>query len=228
MIGVLSEEWDDYILALREDAHILIAWGYMDTVAMLPSTRDEYDMTGLLADAMNRRIEDPLTPDRFAYYSVHNERPISPLGERGKRRPKLDIQIELCGTKPKRRYTFEAKRLRDDASAPASNSLDHYFGGEGVGRFIANRYPTEGREAAMVGFVEAHDVGFWTQRFERAFADEPRTGRYGLNVIVGFQPISVVKELPYEGLSLHRRDDGSTMRLLQIFLLVLRAAIRYE
>jgi hypothetical protein len=109
--GSLSREWDDYVSALREDAHTLVAWGYADTVAILPRASDEYDMTGLLAEAMNRRIDDPQTPARFSLYSVHNERPISPAGEWGMERPKLDIQIERCGIKPKQCYTFEAKRL---------------------------------------------------------------------------------------------------------------------
>lgn len=83
----LAKEWDDYLTVLREDAHLLLAWGYADTRSDLPRANDEYDITGLLAAAMDRRINDPTTPERFTLYSIHNERPISPNAELGKKRP---------------------------------------------------------------------------------------------------------------------------------------------
>ena len=82
---------------------------------------------------MERRINDPLTPERFTLYSVHNERPISPAGQRGKKSPKLDIQIQRNGMRPKPYYTIEAKRLRDDDKCTASDSLAHYLSDEGIG-----------------------------------------------------------------------------------------------
>jgi hypothetical protein len=96
--AALAKEWDDYLAVLREDAHLLLAWGYADTRSDFPRASDEYDITGLLAAAMDRRIDDPTTAERFTLYSVHSERPVSPSGELGKRRPKLDIQIERCGS----------------------------------------------------------------------------------------------------------------------------------
>src|SRR5437588_299610 len=129
--ATLNPEWDVYLSALREDAHRLLAWGYADARARFPSARDEYDLTGFLSEAIDSRIDHPETPERFAHYSVHNERPVSPRGETGKQRPKLDIQIERCGVRPRWRYTFEAKRLRDDAGSSASHSLSEYLGDDG-------------------------------------------------------------------------------------------------
>jgi hypothetical protein len=214
----LAGEWDDYLAVLREDAHQLLAWSYAATRAELPKARDEYDITGLLADAMDQRINDPQTPERFMFYSVHNERPISPAGEHGKKRPKLDIQIERCGVRPKRFYTLEAKRLRDDERSGVSASISHYFGGEGVGRFVAGRYDGESAEAAMLGCIQAHDAGFWFGVFNTTLAEDVRSGRNEFNIIEQLQRCSVIAELTDEASTVHRRPSGSTIRLLHILL----------
>src|SRR5207245_10526881 len=118
----LAAEGDEYLVELRQDAHQLLAWGYADTRPRLAKAKDEYEITGLLADGMDARINSPHTPDRFMLYAIHNEKPISPAGELGKKRPRLDIQIERCGVRPKPHFTFEAKRLRDDVSSSVSDT----------------------------------------------------------------------------------------------------------
>lgn len=214
----LSTEWDDYLAVLREDAHLLLAWGYADARRELPNARDEYDITGLLANAMDRRISDPATPERFMLYSVHNERPISPNAELGKDRPKLDIQIEHCGVRPKRHYTFEAKRLRDDNRASAADTLAHYLGDEGVGRFVVGRYESERVEAAMLGCIQAHDPAFWVRLLEGVFVDDVASGRNKFSLVENFRRCSVIPELADEASSSHKRANGSVIRLLHIFL----------
>jgi hypothetical protein len=214
----LSGEWDDYLAVLREDAHQLLAWSYSDTRAALVSARDEYDMTGLLASAMHERINNPHTPERFTFYSVHNERPITPAGERGKDRPKLDVQIERCGVRPKRFYTVEAKRLRDDGKASAATTLSHYFGKDGVGRFVSGHYEADGVEAAMLGCIQAHNAAFWFERFEAIFASDTASGRGKFRLCEPFQRCSVIAELTDEASTTHYRADGSTIRLMHIAL----------
>jgi hypothetical protein len=217
-LGILSAEWDEYLATLREDAHLLLAWAYADARSMLPTARDEYDITGFLAEAMDRCINNPLTPERFSLYSVHNERPISPRSELGKDRPKLDIQIERCGARPKRYYTFEAKRLRDDERATASNSLAKYLGDDGVGRFVAERYVRDSIEAAMLGCIQGHSPEFWLKLLEKAFAEDAASEHGRLNVVEGFKRCSIVVELPDEGSTIHRRASGSLIRLLHILI----------
>lgn len=92
------------------------------------------------------------------YYSVHNEKPISPFGELGKKRPKLDIQIQRHGCRPTPHFTFEAKRLRDDRLQDVRKTMTAYLGDEGVKRFVTNRYASESVEAAMLGCVQARDA----------------------------------------------------------------------
>lgn len=214
--GRLGPNWDEYLAVLREDAHLLLAWGYNDTRRELPNARDEYDITDLLADAMERRINDPLTPERFTLYSVHNERPISPAGQRGKKRPKLDIQIQRNGVRPKPYYTIEAKRLRDDDKCTASDSLAHYLGDEGIGRFVAGVYDPEAVEAAMLGCIQAHDAKFWLECIASAFAEDVSSGRNKLRIIEQFCRCQIIAEILEEASSAHRRNNSSTIRLLHI------------
>lgn len=216
--GKLGPNWDDYLAALREDAHLLLAWGYSDTRREPPNARDEYDITDLLADAMEQRINDPLTPERFTLYAVYNERPVSPAGQRGKERPKLDIQIQRTGVRPKPYYTIEAKRLRDDNKSTASDSLAHYLGDEGIRRFVAGVYDPEAAEAAMLGCIQAHDADIWLGYLARAFLDDVTSGRNRLNIVEQLQPCRIIAELPHEASTTHQRISGSMIRLLHILI----------
>lgn len=215
----LAGEWNGYLAVLREDAHLLLAWGYEDARSKFPDARDEYDLTGLLAEAMNARITHPGTSDRFLMYSVHNERPISPRSQRGKDRPKLDIQIERCGIRPRPVYTFEAKRLRDDEKASCSDSLADYLGQQGVQRFVAGKYAAESAEAAMLGLIQAHTPEFWLQRVEQAFQDDILSGGHRFRILEKFQRCSVVPQILNEGTSKHRRVTGSAIVLMHIVLI---------
>jgi len=214
----LSIEWDDYLVALREDAHQLLAWGYLDTRCELSVARDEYDMTGLIAAAMDRRISDPQTPERFTMYSVHNEQPISPHGELGKNRPRLDIQIERCAARPKRYFTVEAKRLRDDTISSVADTLVHYLGDEGVGRFIAARYAGESVEAAMLGCIQAHDARFWFERIAGAFTQDKASGHNLFCLIEELSWEMVIPDLPDEAASSHKRNGRDPIRLFHILV----------
>ncbi len=214
----LSAEWDDYLVVLREDAHQLLAWGYVDARRQLPLARDEYDMTGLIADAIERRIDDPRTPERYTVYSVHNERPISPGDELGKDRPRLDMQIEHCAARPKRYFTFEAKRLRDDVLSSVADTLLHYLGDKGVGRFVASRYAVESIEAAMLGCMQAHDARFWFEQIREAFVQDELSGRDAFCLTQQLQWEHVISDLPDEAVSSHKRVDHDSIRLFHIFI----------
>jgi hypothetical protein len=213
----LTAEWDDYLSVLREDAHQLLAWGYADARARLRSARDEYDITGFIAEAMEKRTNNPQTPERFSLYSVRPEHPFSPGGQRGKDRPKLDIQIERCG-RPKRYFTFEAKRLRDDGRASVSDSVAHYLGGEGVGRFVSGYYAADSLESAMLGCVQAHNGGFWLGVVGQALVDDRVSGRNSFRLAEDYCRVQVIADLPDEAVSVHQRGGLPLLRLFHVFL----------
>jgi hypothetical protein len=214
----LAAEWDDYLVELREDAHQLLAWGYADTRLRLTKAKDEYEMTGLLADGMNARIDSPQTPERFLLYAIHNEKPTSPAGELGKKRPRLDIQIERCGVRPKPHFTFEAKRLRDDANSSVSDTMRHYLGVEGVSRFVSGRYAYESSEAAMLGCIQAHDAEFWFNKVGSAFDADTTKGGHLYASIGKLRLANVIKDFPDERISLHSITAAVSMQIFHLFI----------
>ena len=217
-VSSLGAEWDDYLVEVREDAHQLLAWGYADSRLRLSHAIDEYEMTGLLADRMDARINSPETPDRFLFYAVHNEKPTSPTGELGKKRPRLDIQIERCGIRPKPLFTFEAKRLRDDATCSASDTMRLYLGGDGISRFVRGKYAPESSEAAMLGCVQAHDAQFWFDKVAGAFAADAINGGHLYKIIAGLRLALVIHDFPDELVSVHARWTGAAIRIFHLFL----------
>lgn len=214
----LSSEWNDYVLELRQDAHQLLAWGYSDARVRLTTAKDEYEMTGLLAEAMEERIDSPKTPERFMYYAVHNEAPTSPAGELGKKRPKLDIRIERCGVRPKAHFTFEAKRLRDDPKCGSSETMRKYLGTEGVLRFITGRYARESIEAAMLGCIQAHDANFWFEQLGSAFDSDTENGGPLYAVTEDLRRITVIPDLADESVSGHSRTRSTPIRIFHLFI----------
>lgn len=214
----LASEWDDYLSVLRKDAHQLLAWGYADARTKLAEAKDEYEMTGLLADMMDARINAPQTSDRFTFYAVHNEKPTSPLGEKGKKRPKLDIQIERCGIKPKRYFTFEAKRLRDDASTSVRDTMRHYLGVDGIRRFVSGRYVPECFEAAMLGCIQAHDAEFWFDQIGGAFDSDASKRKPLFALVDRLQHANVIPDFPDERVSVHARTSSASIRIFHVFI----------
>jgi hypothetical protein len=214
----LAIGWDDYLVELREDAHQLLAWSYSDTRSRLARAKDEYEMTGLLAEGMDARINSPETAERFMLYSIHNERPTSPKGQLGKKRPKLDIQIGHCGVKPKPYFTFEAKRLRDDANCSASRTMRTYLGADGIMRFISGHYAPESVEAAMLGCIQAHDAEFWFNHVGNAFETDEKSGGALYAAIGKLQHASVIKDFSDERVSIHARSSGVSIQLFHLFI----------
>lgn len=214
----LAPEWDDYLVALREDAHQLLAWAYADVRRLLTTANDEYEMTGFLRDGMDARINSPLTPDRFLMYAVHNEKPTSPAGELGKNRPKLDLQIERCGARPKRFFTFEAKRLRDDAASSVTDTMREYLGTRGIGRFVSRHYAPESLEAAMLGCVQAHNAEFWFDRVDVAFRADALKGGLLFAAMAPLKSANVIEDLPDERVSVHSRLDDVPIQIFHLFI----------
>ena len=214
----LTVEWDEYLVALREDAHQLLAWSYSDTRVRLSSAKDEYEMTGLLAEAMDERINSPTTAERFMLYAVHNERPTSPRGQLGKKRPKLDIQIERCGVRPKPRFTFEAKRLRDDIKCSVSDTMREYLGVDGLLRFVGGRYTPESIEAAMLGCIQARDAEFWFNQIDDAFDTDERRGGKLYAMIGRLRRVNVITDLRDERVSVHARSSGVSIQIFHLFI----------
>jgi hypothetical protein len=217
---MLRTEWaSEYLAQVREDAHQLLAWAYLDARSSLGAAGDECEITGILSEHIDRRLESIRTPHRFRIYVVYNEKPTSPDGQLGKRRPKLDIQIMRTGGRPPRRhFTFEAKRLRDDSKASVSDTIRQYLGEDGLSRFLTGRYVPESVEAAMLGCMQARDAKFWFTQIEIAFLADIANGSADYGCRVSLKPAAISKDLPYECVSEHARANGTAFRMFHVLI----------
>src|SRR5882724_243701 len=157
MIAVgLSEHWGLYLEAVRLHAHQLLAWAHTDVRHRLNHDLDEPSLTGLLGDAMKARLNCPETPTEYDHYTIADQDPISPFGQLGNDRLRLDLCVIRSGIRPRLAYIFEAKRLRTSGFP-----IGKYVGKGGLGDFIECRYGVGSPEAAMIGLFQNKDAAYW-------------------------------------------------------------------
>jgi hypothetical protein len=157
--------------ALRDHAIELLKMGYGALNAVAFVNAEEEEITGKLKEAIEHIIEAaPNAPRWVEHYAILEEERPSGSRKTGKRRPRIDITIKrhwkIREAHP--RFRFEAKRLRADKRVTA------YFGKEGLGCFLSNKYPLTHPEAAMVGYVQAGTLAEWQTRLRR-YADTNKT-----------------------------------------------------
>lgn len=137
-----------YQASFVRDAHRLLLAGYARLGDPHLRTRDEEeDISGDLCAEMNGVVEEEEWACR---YFVRNEHPLNHTARKGKRRPRIDIEIQQCLYRASVRPTFrwEAKRLG------RGNGTDKYLGRDGLSCFTDGRYAPSHRDAGMVGYVQ--------------------------------------------------------------------------
>jgi len=215
MTSSLSSNWDVYGEVFRFHAHQLLAWAYSDIHLELRREIDEPSKTGLLADAMKYRLDyHPDTPDDYLNYSVGDQDPVSPAGQLGKDRLRLDLSLHRSGIRPRISFIIEAKRLKTSACP-----IGDYIGEGGMGDFISARYGGECPEGAMLALIENKDVNYWTSELRRVFSKDSAAKIPELHTSSDLSPVQILSELNGELESSHTRPNGrNDIRLFHIFL----------
>lgn len=213
--GTLNSQWDLHGEVFRIHAHQLLFWAHFDVRHELTLELDEPGMTGKIAEAMKQRLDyHPDTPDAYLHYCVGDQEPVSPAGQTGNDRLRLDISLIRSGIRPRISYLFEAKRLRT-----SKFPIGKYVGAGGMGDFIECRYGRECPEAAMVALYEDRDLTYWKSELERVFQDDETPGRKKLRTTSKLSEISILPELEGELQSVHERTDlAGPICLFHIFL----------
>ncbi len=210
----LDRMWGRYGEAFRLHAHQLLLWAHGDVRDRFHPGLDEPSMTGLLADAMKRRLsEHPGTPKAFDCYWIGDQEPHSPAGELGNDRLRLDITIIRNGIRPRITYVLEAKRLRTGGFP-----IGEYVGEGGMGDLVSGRYAADAPEAAMVGLFENQTVSYWHDELRRRFDQDTESPVPQLSIMQGLVSKVVLADLAGELESRHGRADGSVLILHHIFL----------
>jgi hypothetical protein len=193
----------------RKDVHQLIAWGYEDSLTKIHANLQEEEITGFIGEAIDERLGDNNTDERFDRYSLHIEKPISSQGRTGKGRLRLDIVIEDSSWRPRREYIFEAKRL-----CKGSHPIGKYTGKEGMECFIDDSYASQCSEAAMIGYLQSDDCQYWESELKRKFNQNNNNH---------LQKVEIIPSLPHEYFSKHQRKSGTPITIYHIFLVCHRS-----
>jgi hypothetical protein len=202
--------WRQYDLAFREDAHQLLAWGYLDSCRRFTPQQEETEITGFIVDAIQSRLDSPTTPARFERYSVKEDNPVPGEGRTGKARRRIDIIIESARHQPRPQYIFEAKRL-----CRPGNTIGKYIGKEGMMRFISNRYAAECPEVAMIGYVQTDTANYWLAKLERHLNNDSASKLY---IIAKLARVSVIADLKESWVSRHTRTNGNQLAIFHVLL----------
>jgi hypothetical protein len=209
----LSGHWNIYLESIREHGHQLLAWSYADIRSRINCDTQEPVITGLLCEAMKARINSHSTPEVYAHYAVGDQDPISPAGELGNDRLRLDVHILGTGIRPQLGYVFEAKRLRTGGFP-----IGKYAGDEGMGDFIAGRYARGCPEGAMIGFWQDKDAAYWIAELHRVFAEDVSAVAPRLAIRSTPRAVRVHASLLDEFRGEHGRSDGTELVLFHVFL----------
>ena len=194
----------------RRDAHQLLAWGYEDARTNINPTLEETEITGFIAEKIDKRFDDPDTPSRFDRYYLGEDKPITGEGRTGKSRRRLDLVIEWSGCKPRPKYVFEAKRLRKQGYP-----ISKYTGEDGLQPFVAGTsYAAQYPEAAMIGYIQSDNYEYWIRELTRKFTESNN----GLSIIKELTQVEVIASLPNELVSQHDRSTGSPITVYHILL----------
>jgi hypothetical protein len=199
---ILSAEWA--WPNFRRDVFQLLAWGYQLKEAEIRQRHLEEDITGLIRQGINEKLNEDLPP-RFRCYSAKNEDPVDD-GILGKDRPRVDILIENGGSLPRKRYRLEAKRC-----ARNQNPIGWYA--QGIVSFVEQRYAKDAPEAGVIGLVQSDTVKRWKSQLSVKITKDVSLASQSTLVDVTLTPDLI--EMSY---SLHERSDGSSITLYHAFL----------
>jgi len=203
--------WQAYRNAFRRDAHQLLAWGYAAARKLISSDSEETEVTGFIAEAIEKLLDGTEIDSRFEHYEVAEDNPIPGESRTGKRRRRADLRIKSRVLKPRPRYIFEAKRLRS-----TSHGTRGYLGAEGLLRFLGSTsYAEEAFEAAMVGYIQTETPAIWAQKLQSVFVTDSASE---LRVVRSLEPVTDATCFDNCLISSHTKTDGETIELYHILL----------
>ena len=204
---VLSSYYD---YGFRRNVHQLLAWGYEDAFPKIHCKLQEEEITGLIVEAIEERLDNPSTPKKFRRYDIHEEKPTAVEGRKGKKRRRLDLVIVDGHNRPRSKYIFEAKRLRKNGYP-----ISRYMGEDGLQCFIKEIYASKYPEAAMIGYIQSGVATYWETELKRSFDNAPNNDLCIKQVL---QKMQVIVSLPDTWVSEHERVVSGSITVYHIFL----------
>ncbi len=156
-----------YIEELRIHAVMLIWLGHSRLDAASLATAEEDVITGELVKQI-KQVQDEIDDDWASHYHISEQVPQNVDAKQGKRRPKMDIEIERNSRGIHPKLGFEAKRLGPGFGAST------YLGDGGMTAFLTCYYPTTHQEAGMLGYVQEGPASDWSLRLDSALKGDSK------------------------------------------------------
>jgi hypothetical protein len=201
-----------YRISFLGDAHRLIARGYARMTPANHSNTVEEDITDLLVREINAAIAVPGADAWMKRYDVVDDLHVPHPTRRGKRRPRVDVQISYTKRYPWPRLHFEAKRLGP------GNAVGKYTGRTGLGCILAGDYARTHDDAGMLGYVQSDTCADWAKKIETKLHGD----RAGHELVAGtnWRSMTVTPELSTVYLTNHTRVAiGKPVDVYHTFLL---------
>lgn len=198
-----------YAEQLRCHAIELIWMGHKRLDPTSFASAEEDDITGVLVQEIRQVIHDPDSPDWVDHYHVVEQVPQNINAQRGKRRPKMDIEFERGGRGPQPRLGFEAKRLG------RGNAVGNYLNDEGLGAFLSGYYPTTHGDAGMLGYVQDRSPAEWSTNLATALHGDRK--KYRIAPSGNWQPISIHAAAP-AAFTIHEDPNGKRLSVTHVLL----------
>ncbi len=202
-----------YRLAFIRNCHILVLRGYELIKTADLSQAEETSITGELVRGVREVIESEDAEAWMQLFDVHDDPPQNVSGKLGRSRPRVDIEfVRLSGQGKRPRFHIEAKRLY------RPNSVEKYFGEDGLGCFIVGRYAAKEAVGGMLGYVQTDTALEWLGRLRTGFAERTEVLRVALGTRLaeadGLQDLGPLQ------MSRHGREP-ITLGQIEIFHLLL-------
>lgn len=201
----------------RRDVHELLSFGYTKVRPTINADTEEPTITARLAEAIDKGFNTiGILPERLAKkpYSIKAETVEIETKDLKNIKDKhifYDIVFEEVGqTIPRRRYTFEGKRLKKNKFSIGLYCAD------GISRFVEEIYASDCPEAAMIGFYQDADVNYWFKELTRKFKENEQDNK--MQLIENLTKKLVISDFSNEWVSLHQRKSKGRIILFHIFL----------
>lgn len=180
---------------------------------------DEIAITGELVHQL-RGVVGKLPFTQYGFLlAVHDDAPVHGNSPVGKKRLRIDLQIEQVSTAVRPRFSFEAKRL----CRPEHKSASSYVGPEGVGSFVSGEYAPEAPWGGMLAYVETGSVKDWLKLIRTRISSNAHLRlRSAPNWVV---PSHVLKAVELHS-SFHRRVRRRDIEVLHGFIDLTHASTR--
>ena len=204
--GSESGNTGDFRRVFRKRVHQLLKLGYDLLTPADYCGEEEETITGFLVKAIEEVLDCP-TEDWMGFFSVHEDPRVHDRLRKGKRRRRVDMRVDSSLSRPRTRFSFEAKRLGK------AHPVSKYLGDKGMGCILTGAYAGDDDEAGMLGYVQSGTLQQWADKIRSKLETDPSC--YNIAEHGRFRRFEIVDGLDHTYRSNH--DRSSVGRPVSIF-----------